>query len=565
MYRVPPIITSLCSLGIRLQPRHTIGGVNSQMNVHAWDYYLSFEDSDLASAYLSRGIHYGFDIVDSLDSIESYLCSNYKSVLYGEAFDCVDKIRTSELSNGKFVISETKPWCVHALGAVPKQDGSYRPITDCKQPLGLSINNYREDTHQPFCYTTVDKVSESMTQGCFMASVDIASAYRSITVNPDHWTCQGQCWNFNGQSVYLKDTCLCFGLKCAPYIFTNISDFVVRTMYRLGYSNVANYIDDFLVFGQTYEECLNAQLALVGVLGDLGFCVSWKKCASPSQSVRYLGIDFDSSDMTIRLPQDKLLKLIRELDYFSTKDRATKRQLQWLCGLVAHAAKVVRGGRTRRLIELLRGLKDGNPRIRLTTEFKEDIHWWRQFASTFNGVECVIRKNHGDGAVFFTDSCLTGYGITCGSDWQAGSFVKSNKPINLSPVEGNNINYLELVPILLALNRYKYSWKNLQVLCYSDNTQAVSAINNGYSENKHSMSLLRSIVWVCVTYNIILNATHIPGLDNTIADALSYVSQVENFNNTSSYSICCSESHGAESGFDSGYWSSLGLEYESSS
>ena len=209
--------------------------------------------------------------------------------------------------------AHSKPHCVHALGAVPKSNGSYRPITDCRRPLFKSINNYMDTTFETFSYASTDQVCDMMSPGCYLATVDIASAYRSVSINPDQWTFQGIKWSIQGQTKYLYDVRLSFGLRCAPYIFTQLSDFVVRTMHRLGYQNVISYIDDFIVVEPTRERCASSQAMLFELLGSLGFEVSWSKCAAPSTRVRYLGIDFDSVDMTLSLPDDKLNKLFHEL------------------------------------------------------------------------------------------------------------------------------------------------------------------------------------------------------------------------------------------------------------
>ena len=557
LYRVKPIISQMCPISVRLQDKHYVGSQQSQMNLHAWEYYLEFEMDPEIKDFLHTGVLNGFAIVDSLDNISGYENGNYRSVLFGEAHNCIDKLIREEYSDGKFVSADTVPLCVHSLGAVPKADGSYRPITDCSQPEGISINNFMETTHQPFNYTTVDSVADSVTQNCYMASIDISAAYRSVTISQDHWTCQGVQWDIqDGQDdQYLLDTRLSFGIRCAPYIFTCISNFISQTMCRLGFSHVANYIDDFLVFGETFEECQLAQVTLIRLLGELGFQVSWKKCCSPSQRVRYLGINFDSGHMTLSLPDDKLDKLHHELEYFKDKKRATKRQLQRLCGIVAHATKVVRGGRifSRRLIAMLKGMREGNPRVRLNDEFHEDLKWWLSFAKYFNGKEHIIQPNFGKGPVISTDSCLRGYGIVCGEDWQGGFFNSSDLPADIVRCDSShshwqnydasnteNINYLELVPIYLALCRFKDQWHDLHVLCNTDNTQVVSALNKGVSANKESMSLIRDMFWICARNNIYLTGHHIPGVNNIIPDLLSRVADKKVLTAVLKYSICCS-------------------------
>lgn len=137
---------------------------------------------------------------------------------------------------------------------------------------------------------------------------------------------------------------LCFGLKCAPYIFIQLSNFVVRCMHRSGVVSVINYLDDYMIFGRSWEECQHFQQVLIHLLSFLVFWASWHKFTTPSQVVRYLGIIFVSNDLELRLPVDKLESLREELLFFHGKTGATCHQLQCLCGLVAHASKHVSMG-----------------------------------------------------------------------------------------------------------------------------------------------------------------------------------------------------------------------------
>ena len=519
----------------RSLPYHYIGGLRSQMNGESWSHELGFESDVPLREYLFYGIRDGFIIVDPSADIPSYDSPNYITAKSGSSFDFVDNLIKSELLQGKYVRSNNVPKCIHALGAIPKPDGKFRPITDCRRPIGLSINNHMNLTCETFSYNSVDNVCTLLEKGCYMATVDISASYRSISVNPSQWTFQGIRWNFKGEDIMLMDTHICFGGKNSPYLFTQISNFVTRCMTRRGYPNVVNYLDDFMVFGNSWSECQKAQLTLINLLVSLGFEVAWKKCTSPSQQCVYLGIIFDSTTMEISLPEYKLCKLHHELSFFKGRDRATKRQLQRLCGTLAHCSKVVRGGRTfsRRIIDLLCALPDGNPRISLSNEFKLDLQWWTDFAETFNGTACVIVDNYGCGPTIYSDSSLTGYGYVMGAYWQAGYFASNLIPNGLSGTNpshnhwanfdcsSDNINVLELVPILLACKKFGHSWRNQRVICYSDDTQVVSCLNRGTSINTLSMEMLRSIFWLSATFNFHITARHISGIYNYLPDLLS--------------------------------------------
>ena len=409
-------------------------------------------------------------------------------------------------------------------------------------------------THQPFNYSTIDDISSCIIPGCYLATVDISSAYRAVPISPDQWTYQGINWPLDGIDTLLKDTRLCFGLRCAPFIFSTISDFVVRCMNCLGYPHVINYLDDFSCFGSSFEECQQAQMVLISVLGHLGFSVSWKKCASPSTCVRYLGIDFDTVSMTLSLPKDKLEKLREELEFFRNRTRATTKQFQRLCGIVAHCANVIHGGRTfsRRIIDLLKGLPENNKRIRLSAEFQLDLRWWLNFSLIFNGKEYIIVSNFGKGPVVDTDASFAGYGKVCGHDWQAGYFDSGLRPseLHLDPyhnhwpnvemTDSKNIDYLELVPVFLALQSYQHDWANHHVLFKTDNTQVLSMVNKGLSVNKECMAILREIFWVCAKKNIYISAVHIPGEFNHVPDLLSRIKSSNALSKIENLSLCCS-------------------------
>ena len=64
-------------------------------------------------------------------------------------------------------------------------------------------------------------------------------------------------------------------------------------MQRLSFKCIVNYLDDFLIIGQSYEECLNAQLALINLLIKLGFAISWNKLKGPTQNIAFLELQLD--------------------------------------------------------------------------------------------------------------------------------------------------------------------------------------------------------------------------------------------------------------------------------
>ena len=221
----------------------------------------------------------------------------------------MDETVLRELDEQKILIADSIPTCVHALGAVRKSDDSLRPITDCKRPLGRSINSFMDTTCSTFSYLRLDTVAEYMTPDCFFASVDIKSAYRSVHVVPRHRQLQGFVWDVNGCTQYYTENCLHFGLKCAHFIFTQIRDFVIKCMNKRRIDGGFGYLDDFLLVDNSELECNFKLHSLIELLRSFRFCIVWKKVTPTAYSITYLGIEIDSSSMEFSLPSYKLDRL----------------------------------------------------------------------------------------------------------------------------------------------------------------------------------------------------------------------------------------------------------------
>ena len=73
----------------------------------------------------------------------------------------------------------------------------------------------------------------------------------------------------------------------------------------------------------------------------------------------FLGIDLDTIAMTISLPKSKIDELSSDLQKLASSKKATKRQLQSLCGKLNYATQCVYGGRfhLRRLLDVISALR----------------------------------------------------------------------------------------------------------------------------------------------------------------------------------------------------------------
>lgn len=365
-----------------------------------------------------------------------------------------------------------------------------------------------------------------------MSVIDIKNAYRAVSVNPRHVQYQGLRWSLDGKEIYLLDHRLCFGLRCGPFYFNLISNFIYDRLVDLYGIKLVNYLDDYIVISDSYDACINDQAKVISMLRYVGFQISWSKVSAPSKVTRYLGIEVDSECMELRLPVDKIGKMLDLIAQFKAKPIVSRKDVQRLSGLLAHCATLVKGGRsyTRRLYDLEKiaaGTK--TKRVRLTTAALEDLCWWENFGSHFNG-RSTIKKE-----IYYlkptSDSSLRGYAAFLGEDWFCGSWVNPGiqqigcghvlPPPEIPKEDQGNINVYEMYPVLEGVRRWKEKFSGYLVVVVTDNLQVYHIIRTGRSTNKTCMKWVRDLFWLCATNDIELITEYISSCDNVIADTLS--------------------------------------------
>ena len=141
-----------------------------------------------------------------------------------------------------------------------------------------------------------------------------------------------------------------------------------------------------------------------------GVPVAEDKTVEPTKILTFLGIEFDTLAMELRLPNEKLVELKHTLKLFVQSKKVTLRQLQSLIGLLNFACQVVSPGRVfcRRLIDATCNIRKPRHRIRVSKSMREDIKVWLTFLSEYNGVT-VITDNawaSNETLELFTDSAV---------------------------------------------------------------------------------------------------------------------------------------------------------------
>ena len=418
---------------------------------------------------------------------------------------------------GNYEVVSDPPDIISPMGAIPKTDGGVRLIHDCSRPDGLSVNDYcTEEWHQKF--SRVEDAAKLVTEGCFMAKIDLQSAYRSVSISKHSQRVTGLKWQFSKTTVFLRDKKLCFGSRYAPGIFYRLTQAVKRMLKRRGLDAVVVYLDDFFIKADTLANCAAALDTTIKLLRKLGFQINWNKVIDPCTKLTFLGIEIDSIEMCLRLPNDKLVKVRQELALFQKRKRVSKKQLQSLAGKLNFCASVVYGGRvySRRIINTINSMRADNHKVKLNGGIQADIQWWHSFMSTFNGKSMLLDKQPIQSV--FTDSCSMAAGGAFQGDW-----FYLNWELDWPFVANLHINSKETLAVFLAVCRWAPYWQNKRIYIQSDNVFTVATLNRGTSSNPFLMACLRTLFWLSATYNFHLTARYIRGSVNTLADSISRI------------------------------------------
>ena len=148
--------------------------------------------------------------------------------------------------------------------------------------------------------------------------------------------------------------------------------------------------------------------------------------------------------------------------------------------------------------------------IVLTEEFHQDLRWFNRFLPVFNGVSFF---NYTPSKVIHLDACPTGLGAIYDQQVYA---------LPLSRVwQAQNIAYLEMINILVALKVWHAQWAGTRVLIKCDNQAVVAVLNNGKTRDLTLARYARNIFLWLSACNIDMKVVHVAGKLNPVADLLS--------------------------------------------
>ena len=339
--------------------------VRTPLRVEAWDRALASHPDKAFARYISHGLRHsfriGFNHHTPLRSTASNMLSAHQHPTVIREYIC------KELSLGRMLgpfpdASALPPIHINRFGVIPKghNTGKWMLITDLSFPPNHSVNDGIDPSLCSLSYISVDQVADIATQygrGTLLAKVDIESAYRLIPVHPQDRPLQAVVWD---NQIFI-DPMFPFGLRSAPKIFNDVADALNWYLHQCGIPNILHYLDDFVTIGPPGSPiCQESMSILDRVCTRLGVPIAEHKRDGPSTCIVLLGIEIDTIAGELRLPADKLHRLQALLCQWGDRKVCERKELESLIGLLNHACKVVRVGRSflRHMIDLLHSTPD---------------------------------------------------------------------------------------------------------------------------------------------------------------------------------------------------------------
>ena len=406
------------------------------------------------------------------------------------------------------------------LNSVPKKDSEKRRlILDLSFPEGNSINSgidkdFYLDEFSKLTLPSIDHLADRVVQlgrGCKVFKIDLQRGYRQFLIDPKDLQWLG--YFFMGN--YLFDCSLSMGSKSSAKCCQRVTSMVVFIHAKSGFF-VINYLDD-LGGAEDADTADQAFDNLRSILRSIGLQEAVNKTVFPCTLMVFLGIEVNTINLTLTIPQDKWSEIQQVLSSWQDRTSATKKQVQKLAGILNFACRCVRSGRIylSGVLNFLRSFGTSN-QMKVSHEVYEDVRWWREFAPTFNGISLMLDPwwSQPD-EILSSDSCLTGGGAISNNEYIHWLYPKKLADLKL------NINVLECLMVVVAVKKLGQPLARKKLLLQCDNRNSVLAINSGCSRDLLLQKCLRELHKTTAHLHCDVRAVYIHTDQNRVSDSLS--------------------------------------------
>lgn len=406
-------------------------------------------------------------------------------------------ISESDFSNDQYV---------SRVFTVKKSNGKNRMIIDLSD-----LNNCVSKVS--FRMEGIDTIKSLIEHGDFVASIDLSDAFFTIPLHSD----SKKFTTFQFDQKRYSYNVLPFGLTSSPRIFSKMLKPAIIFLRSSGVK-ISSYLDDIFICGSTKDLVSSHVQKTLSLLHSLGFRTNFDKSQiKPCQSLKHLGFIWNTLEMTLSVPLDKITKANCFANSLISKESITLTEASSFIGFVV---SLIPGFPFSPLyfrmiqyqfINIFKNSSSWSDTFLLNDKSLNDLSWWSKCSSLAHS---PIKSLAFD-VILHTDSSLSGWGAHLSSGEIASNEWSDSDSIL-------HINLLELLAIKNALNCFLSTIENKKVKLFTDNVSAMHYINKIGGTHSHSMCIISLDIWkFCLRHNIYLSAFFIASRDNVLADSLS--------------------------------------------
>ena len=357
-----------------------------------------------------------------------------------------------------------------------------------------------------------------ISRGDFFISIDLTDAYHAIAIHLFF----RRYFTFIFLNVYYQFTCLPQGLTSSPRIFTKVMK-VVLVYLRSFAIKIAAWLDDFLLAAASAKLVSEQASFTLRTFEELGFVPNLAKSQLvPVQKIQHVGLVWDSVAFTVSIPEDKILNIQAKCK----KALSSRVSIRFLCSILG-SLEFLRWGcpiATLHYRSLQRNVNfflsrnmSYDFKISPSDEARADLDWW---VSCGSSLPPRSLSPFNQDIMITSDACKKGWGAWNSSTSVHGKWSSSESELH--------INILELKSVFLSFLSLFSTTYSCSILIRSDNSTAVSYINKQGGTCCKILCELALKLWnFCVVRNITISAIHIPGVQNTQADKLSRLEEID--------------------------------------
>jgi hypothetical protein len=329
-----------------------------------------------------------------------------------------------------------------------------------------------------------------------------------------------------------------FGNRGSPRLWASVMGLVIWVaLFIKLLVDIFCYVDDAFgweletnfIFYAPYQKRMPAKQAQLLLLWDFLGIPHKEKKQLHGTSLTVIGFQIDANTMTITLPPDSKAELEQWVEEFiDTPSRRRKlREFQALAGWMNWSFNMYMLLRPAlsNIYAKIGDMEQQHASIYLNNAIKDDLRWFLNHLRHSGGtalLESLDWDPHTEThATIYCDASLKGMGF-----WLPERLLGFYSPVPSEP-PADTIFFFEALCVASALRWYcttvlsnTTTASRYRLTIFTDNSNTVSIFNTLRATPAYNM-ILRTAVDDLIQYNVDLRVLHVPGEDNTVADAIS--------------------------------------------